>query len=174
MHLAIDGYGGDTAKMWDAQLVRDFLFRCPDELGMTRITEPEVLEYNAPKPEDAGISGFVIIAESHISIHTFPRREYVNIDIFSCRPFDDQRALAEEKGPEAQRRVELLRLRFHEGRPIREIARLWETDPAELHRSYAKAREEFRESLAEIVSFHHPGSSVRIERECTQLLELLG
>ncbi len=87
---------------------------------------------------------------------------------------EHQRALAEEKGPEAQRRVELLRLRFHEGRPIREIARLWETDPAELHRSYAKAREEFRESLAEIVSFHHPGSSVRIERECTQLLELLG
>ena len=98
MHLAIDGYGGDTAKMWDAQLVRDFLFKCPDELGMTRITEPEVLEYNAPKAEDAGISGFVIIAESHISIHTFPRREYVNIDIFSCRPFDDKRALAEAKG----------------------------------------------------------------------------
>ena len=98
MHLAIDGYGGDTAKMWDAQLVRDFLLKCPDELGMTRITEPEVLEYNAPKAEDAGISGFVIIAESHISIHTFPRREYVNIDIFSCRPFDDKRALAEAKG----------------------------------------------------------------------------
>lgn len=95
MHLAIDGYGGDTAKMWDAQLVRDFLTRCPDELGMTCITEPKVLEYNAPKAEDSGISGFVIIAESHISIHTFPRREYVNIDIFSCRPFDDQRALAE-------------------------------------------------------------------------------
>ena len=98
MHLAIDGYGGDTAKMWDAQLVRDFLVKCPDELGMTRISEPEVLEYNAPKAEDSGISGFVIIAESHISIHTFPRREYVNIDIFSCRPFDDQSALAEAKG----------------------------------------------------------------------------
>ncbi len=98
MHLAIDGYGGDAAKMWDAQLVRDFLVQCPDKLGMTRITEPEVLEYNAPKAEDSGISGFVIIAESHISIHTFPRREYVNIDIFSCRPFDDQRALAEANG----------------------------------------------------------------------------
>ena len=97
MHLAIDGYGGDTAKMWDAQLVRDFLVKCPDELGMTRISEPEVLAYNAPKAEDSGISGFVIIAESHISIHTFPRREYVNIDIFSCLPFDDQRALAEAK-----------------------------------------------------------------------------
>ena len=97
MHLAIDGYGGDTAKMWDAQLVRDFLFRCPDELGMTRITEPEVLEYNAPKPEDAGISGFVIIAESHISIHTFPDRGYVNIDIFSCKEFDADASLEDVK-----------------------------------------------------------------------------
>ena len=76
MHLAIDGYGGDSRKMWDAQLVRDFLFRCPDTLRMTRITEPE---------------------ESHISIHTFPFRQYVNIDMFSCRPFDEQLALAEAK-----------------------------------------------------------------------------
>ena len=97
MHLAIDGYGGDSAKMWDAQLVREFLYRCPESLGMTRITEPKVLEYNAPKAVDSGISGFVIIAESHISVHTFPHREYVNIDIFSCQSFDNQRALAEAK-----------------------------------------------------------------------------
>ena len=94
MHLAIDGYRGDTIKMWDVGLVRDFLIECPSKLGMTRITEPKVLEYNAPKPEDSGVSGFVIIAESHVSIHTFPHRNYVNIDIFSCRPFDQARALA--------------------------------------------------------------------------------
>ena len=97
MHLVIDGYGGDKAKMWDAQRIRDFLTDCPSTLGMTRITEPKVLEYDAPKPEDAGVSGFVIIAESHISIHTFPRRSYVNIDIFSCLPFDHERALDEAK-----------------------------------------------------------------------------
>ncbi|MDP7084162.1 MAG: S-adenosylmethionine decarboxylase [Dehalococcoidia bacterium] len=97
MHLVIDGYGGDKAKMWDAQRIRDFLTDCPSTLGMTRITEPKVLEYDAPKPEDAGVSGFVIIAESHISIHTFPRRSYVNIDMFSCVPFDHERALDEAK-----------------------------------------------------------------------------
>jgi S-adenosylmethionine decarboxylase len=97
MHLVIDGYGGDTVKMWDTERVRDFLTDCPATLGMTRITEPKVLEYDAPKTEDAGVSGFVIIAESHISIHTFPRRSYVNIDIFSCLPFDHERALDEAK-----------------------------------------------------------------------------
>lgn len=95
MHLVIDGYGGDVDKMWDMELVREFLTDYPATLGMTRITEPKVLEYNGPKAEDAGVSGFVIIAESHISIHTFPHRQYVNIDIFSCKSFDNHRALGD-------------------------------------------------------------------------------
>ena len=95
MHLVIDGYGGDSDRMWDVELVRSFLTDCPATLGMTRITEPEVLKYDAPKGEDSGVSGFVIIAESHISIHTFPNRDYVNIDIFSCQAFDHDQALAE-------------------------------------------------------------------------------
>ena len=64
---------------------------------MTRITEPNVIEYNGPNYDDAGVSGFVIIAESHISIHTFPRRNYVNIDIFSCKAFDNAQALEDAK-----------------------------------------------------------------------------
>ena len=95
MHLVIDGYGGDTTKMWDTKLIRQFLTDYPESLGMTRITDPKVLDYQAPKPEDSGVSGFVIIAESHISIHTFPRKSYVNIDIFSCLTFDYERALAD-------------------------------------------------------------------------------
>ena len=97
MHLVIDGFRGNILKMWDEQLVEQFLLDCPTQLNMTRITEPKVLRYDAPKAEDAGVSGFVIIAESHISIHTFPRRDYVNIDIFSCMPFDHQLALEKVK-----------------------------------------------------------------------------
>ena len=97
MHLVIDGFGGNTSKMWDEGRVRQFLTDYPDALEMTRITEPSVLVYDAPKPEDSGVSGFVIIAESHISIHTFPRKNYVNIDIFSCRPFDHDKALEDAK-----------------------------------------------------------------------------
>ena len=97
MHLVIDGYGGDTDKMWDEDLVREFLYQYPDSLDMTRITDPKVLRYDAPNAMDSGVSGFVIIAESHISIHTFPRKDYINIDIFSCQPFDHERALEDVK-----------------------------------------------------------------------------
>ena len=55
------------------------------------------LKYIGSKPEDWGISGFVLIAESHISIHTFPERRYVNIDIFSCKDFNSEYAIQELK-----------------------------------------------------------------------------
>ena len=73
----------------------------------------------------------------------------------------------------SQRRVELLRLRFGEGLPIREIAKLWDMDPKQLHREYGTARDEFKEALRAEVRFHHTGSSAAIERECQNLLGLL-
>jgi S-adenosylmethionine decarboxylase len=36
------------------------------------------------------ISGVVLIAESHISIHTFPSKQFLSIDIFSCKKFDSK------------------------------------------------------------------------------------
>lgn len=105
MHLIIDGYGGDNAMMWDTARLRAFLDEYPARLGMTKITEPEVLEYHGPNPDDSGISGFVIIAESHISVHTFPGRDYVNIDIFSCQSFDHEQATADARALFGLRRI---------------------------------------------------------------------
>jgi RNA polymerase sigma-70 factor (ECF subfamily) len=81
---------------------------------------------------------------------------------------------ARASGESAQRRVELLRLRFHDGLPIRDIARRWQVDAARVHHEYARAREEFRAALLEVLAFHHPGSRVRLEEECVRLLESLG
>ena len=51
------------------------------------------LPYYASQPADWGISGFVLIAESHLSIHTFPARGLVWADIFSCKGFDAERVV---------------------------------------------------------------------------------
>ena len=95
MHLLIDGYGASPERLWDQAFLHTFLTDYPGRLGMTRITQPKVLRYDAPLEEDSGVTGFVVIAESHISVHTFPHRRYVNIDIFSCKSFDNQKALAD-------------------------------------------------------------------------------
>jgi len=100
MHLTIDGYGGDPRRLADENLVRALLDQCPDEIGMTKIAPPFVCPYY-PSPEgqpaDWGISGFVLIAESHLSIHTFPARGLVWADIFSCKGFDAERVVERVK-----------------------------------------------------------------------------
>lgn len=97
MHLTIDGYGGDVKKLADVELVRSTLDSYPGEIGMTKISIPHVMRYVGDKPEDWGVSGFVLIAESHISIHTFVDRGYVWVDIFSCKAFDAPGAVEDLK-----------------------------------------------------------------------------
>ena len=97
MHLVVDGYGADSAKLQDEELVRTFLDEYPDAIGMTKMIAPQVYTYRGPVPEDWGVSGFVLIAESHISVHTFPDRGYINIDIFSCKDFNTDDALEDVK-----------------------------------------------------------------------------
>jgi len=85
-----------------------------------------------------------------------------------------QAEVAAAKGDdEALRRVKLLNLRFHEGLPIREIARVWDDDPRRLHREYAKAREEFLAALRDVVTWHDPGPRRQAEIECARILDLL-
>jgi RNA polymerase sigma-70 factor (ECF subfamily) len=84
-----------------------------------------------------------------------------------------QSVIASRCGEAAVRRVELLRLRFHEGMPIREIAQLWDLDAASLHHEYARARREFQSALRDVVAFYHPGTPEDVDRECAQLLSLL-
>jgi S-adenosylmethionine decarboxylase len=88
VHLTIDGFGGDRERLSSEPLVRSLLDRYPGEINMTKISEPFVMPYVGDKAEDWGVSGFVLIAESHIAIHTFPDRGYVWVDVFSCKEFD--------------------------------------------------------------------------------------
>jgi RNA polymerase sigma-70 factor (ECF subfamily) len=84
-----------------------------------------------------------------------------------------QRRRAPELGDEAVRRVELLRLRFEEGLPIRTIAKCWGVAADDLHHTYARARREFRAALLEVVAFHQPGTPAEVEQEAVALLKAL-
>jgi S-adenosylmethionine decarboxylase len=87
-HLMLDGYGCAKAKLEDLNLIYRVLDDLPVRIGMTKIMPPYVFKYSGVKPEDWGLSGFVLIAESHVSIHTFPEKSFVSVDIFSCKAFD--------------------------------------------------------------------------------------
>jgi S-adenosylmethionine decarboxylase len=93
MHLIMDGYSGNQKILRDEDYIRQWLETYPAKIGMTRISPPYVLRYVGPELDDWGISGFVFIAESHIGIHTFVEQNYVNIDVFSCKDFNTEKAI---------------------------------------------------------------------------------
>lgn len=86
---------------------------------------------------------------------------------------DELARRAGRKGPAAQRRVELLRLRFQEDLPIRAIAERWRVSAKLLHHDYAKARAEFRHVLLLVAARHLPGPAEHVARECARMLDLL-
>ncbi len=85
-HITIDGYGGSFEKLNDKELILNCLNGLPERLGMKKLALPVV--YDAPdndKKDPGGWSGFVVIAESHISIHTFPAKGFVSADVYTCK-----------------------------------------------------------------------------------------
>ena len=85
-HLTIDGYGGSRELLDSKELVLKCLKQLPELWGMKTLSKPEV--YFAPDnhmKDPGGWSGFVVIAESHISIHTFPKRGFVSADVYTCK-----------------------------------------------------------------------------------------
>lgn len=92
-HLILEAYGCPKDKLADLSLISKALDAYPEKLAMTKIMPPYVFTYHGSVPDDWGVSGVVLIAESHISIHTFPDKQFVTLDIFSCREFDVEAAI---------------------------------------------------------------------------------
>lgn len=87
-HLMLDLRQCSRERLEDYNLVFNILNDLPEKIGMTKITQPYVFPYSGLVPEDKGITGVVVIAESHISIHTFSEKDYCFVDVFSCKSFD--------------------------------------------------------------------------------------
>ena len=88
IHLIIDGRMGNKEKLYCGGIVKRLLEELPKKLGMNPICEPKIVEHKAKDKNENGVSGFIMIAESHISVHTYPEKGKVYFDIFSCKEFD--------------------------------------------------------------------------------------
>lgn len=94
LHLMLEAYDCDPDVLSDKNLVKHLLDTLPMEIGMRKLIEPVVVfaEGN-DKRDPGGWSGFVIIQESHISIHTFIKRRFITADVYSCKDFDAMKAV---------------------------------------------------------------------------------
>jgi S-adenosylmethionine decarboxylase len=94
-HLMLEAYNCPTSVLNDANIAYKILDELPGKIGMTKMTLPYVVHTDGNNAKDpGGWSGFVIIQESHISLHTFARRGFVTADVYSCKEFDAKLAVA--------------------------------------------------------------------------------
>jgi S-adenosylmethionine decarboxylase len=76
MHLIIDLRG--ARRLDDIDHIEATLRRCVDEAGAT------LLHIHLHHFQPNGVSGVAVLAESHISIHTWPEIGYAALDVFMC------------------------------------------------------------------------------------------
>ncbi len=76
-HLLIDLWG--ASSLTDIEFIEKALKKCIDVCGAS------LLHIHLHQFSDSGgISGVAILAESHISLHTWPERDYAAFDVFMC------------------------------------------------------------------------------------------
>ncbi len=79
---------------------------------------------------------------------------------------------AKAGGETSRRRVELLRLRFGEGKQVSEIAEEWGLKATQVQYEYKCARDEYQAALLDVVRRHDPEGDP--QEECARLVGLLG
>lgn len=85
-HWMLDGYAADSTLLGDKDFIYKFLDELPTLIGMKKITQPSVVEVKGNGQKDlGGVSGFVLIQESHISLHTFPQAGFISADVYTCQ-----------------------------------------------------------------------------------------
>jgi S-adenosylmethionine decarboxylase len=89
MHLLVDFWG--AANLRDPDYI-DRALREAAEAANATILHGHFHHFSP----NGGVSGVLVLAESHISIHTWPERDFASIDIFmcgACDPYDSLPAL---------------------------------------------------------------------------------
>lgn len=86
----LDLYGCKPEVLGDKKLLRRVFEELSNLMKIRMIVDPTIIYYSGKEgsPSGEGLSGFVIIAESHLSIHTDLRTNFASIDVYSCKEFD--------------------------------------------------------------------------------------
>ena len=104
-HLIVDLFDAD--RLDDLPYIRDTLVKCVEAAGATLLHI-----HLHPFEPNGGVSGVAVLAESHISIHSWPERRYAALDVFMCGDAQPERC------------VEVLREAFAPGRlDVKELLR---------------------------------------------------
>ena len=90
-HLLGEWYGcpADTPEFTRADALRNLCLRLVAEAGLTPVGEA----FHQFHP--GGVTGTIVLAESHLAIHTWPELDSLTIDVYVCNFTEDNTAKAE-------------------------------------------------------------------------------
>ncbi|WP_294482204.1 adenosylmethionine decarboxylase [uncultured Victivallis sp.] len=77
-HMTVEFYDCDPKALADAALVEKVFVRAAKESGAT------VIDANFHEFKPQGVSGVVVISESHFAVHAWPEHDYAAVDLFTC------------------------------------------------------------------------------------------
>lgn len=77
-HILVEFYECRVEKLKDEAFIRKVLQKAAQKANAT------VISTSYHKFTEEGVSGVIMLAESHLSIHTWPEYEYAAVDLFTC------------------------------------------------------------------------------------------
>jgi S-adenosylmethionine decarboxylase len=77
-HCILELYDCDRSRLDDQVFLRDAITTAAERAGAT------LLQLITHRFEPQGVTGLALLAESHISIHTWPESGYAAVDVFTC------------------------------------------------------------------------------------------
>lgn len=86
-HLLLEFHGCDRAVLLDAGRIETILREAAADAGT------QVLQTFFHRFDGDGVTGVLVLAESHISIHTWPEHLYAAVDLFTCGAGRPEKAL---------------------------------------------------------------------------------
>lgn len=76
--ILVEFYDCESAKLNDVEYIESSM------IAGTKAAHATIISHNFHKFSPYGVSGVVVIAESHVAIHTWPEYNYAAVDIFTC------------------------------------------------------------------------------------------
>lgn len=89
-HALLDCRSGNKAKITDRDNIIAFVKDLVKRIDMKAFGEPVVEHFATHDPEKAGYSMFQLIETSNISAHYVDKNGNFYVDVFSCKPFDNE------------------------------------------------------------------------------------
>ncbi len=76
--ILVEFYDCESGSINDVEYIEQSM------LTATKEAKATIISHNFHKFSPYGVSGVVVIAESHVTIHTWPEYNYAAVDIFTC------------------------------------------------------------------------------------------